>query len=51
MYDNKNNLSEKIKWICKDCGLKGYSIKSAPQAIDPMHPMTCDEMIIKDIIE
>lgn len=39
-----------VDWKCEICGLRGSSTAASWQAIEPDEPLTCDEMMIKDII-
>lgn len=39
-----------IDWECKDCGLRAYSHPNSKFAIMPLHPLTCEEVKIRNII-
>jgi hypothetical protein len=43
------NYSEYL-WICKKCSIQGSSHNSAKRAIVPTDLLTCDEVVIRDII-
>ena len=39
-----------LGWTCKKCSMKGYSYSSEKKAIYPNDLLTCDEVMIKDIL-
>lgn len=49
--NRKYLCGENLVWICTECGLRGNSRGESPNSIMPIDPLTCDEMMIKDIIE